>query len=152
MLSAEFRVTSATGGPWSWETGALLGVMNERLRREVLSYLARLHSLLAARRFAAFLEELAIKLRELDRAYAEQEGTMRAGLAEQLEAHVEAPWVLAPFEPSTIDLRVVASGRLVECQRTERGFVLEFRNDTNGDSFFLPLIVARRAGAWSVLR
>jgi hypothetical protein len=140
-------------GPWIWESATRFANVDSRLRSRVLEYLSYLHGLLNERRFDAFVDESAIKFNDLtERAYGLPPEPMRRQMLEALNSQSSPPNVLEPLNPNDLDLRLVAGGRMIECLRSDRRYVLEYQAPGQDDEFFLPTMIGETAGRWRILR
>ena len=152
-VEKDFRVTMSVG-PWSWETATKIqSVLDSSVRSEVVNYITYLHKLLAERKFDAFIEESSTKIEEVTAgAYGVPSGPFRRDLLKGLQIHSTPPYVLEPVTSDTLDLRIVASGRMVECLRRNRRCALEFTRSDALDTFFLPTMIALKGRTWRLLR
>ena len=151
-VEREFSLSKSVG-PWSWETARTFRVLDPTLREQVLDYVKSLHNLLAVADFNGFVSESAIKLNELTaQAYGVSAEYMRNNMLQALKVHSEPPYGLRALNLQEIDLRLVAGGRLIECLRKDRGYVLEYKQPQKPDTFFLPLMVGQFDNRWRILR
>ncbi len=136
-------------GQWAWESAAVLPSMDGALRASAIGYLNHLHTLLDQRRFAEFIAEGSRRFDEMGRAYGMPmeglRGAMLSGLNAQEKDH------LVPFDPSAIDLRLVAGNRMIECLRRDRKFLFEYDQPDPAQTFFLPLMIGQVQNKWTIL-
>lgn len=146
-------VLSKEQRPWAWETAKAFRVIDPTVRTQVLDYVRSLHALLAAGDFNGYMSESAAKLEELTaQAYGLSAEGMRKNMLQALKTHSEPSYSLRPFDPQEVDLRLIADGRMIECLRKDRGYVLEYANTKSADTFFLPLMVGQIQTRWRILR
>jgi hypothetical protein len=151
-IEREFYL-SAGLGPWAWEAATRFSALDGVLRAHVLDYIAYLHGLLATGQFDSFIAQSSAKLGELSAgAYGISAARMRRTMVEALQSHSQPPYALDPLNLDTVDLRLVADGRMIECLRPDRRYILQFRTPDDGDVFFLPTMIGQAGGYWSILR
>jgi hypothetical protein len=150
-LTKDLDITAPLG-PWAWQRATKFAELNDAVRAPAIAYLTSIQAALAAGRFDEFEAQAGIKLDEMSEAYGISSGPVRASLRQVLEDHSVEPWKLLPLEPSGIDLRLVAGGRMLDCQRLDRRHVFLFRNSDTGNTFFLPFMIGLLNGTWKALR
>lgn len=136
-------------GRWAWQDAELFQKLDDALHRRAIDYLGRLHELLAAGQFERFMAESELKIEDYARAYGIAPGPVRQGMLSALTSQA-GKLKLRPLSPS-LDLRLIAGGRMLECLRTDRHHALEFGGET-GPSFFLPAKIGVLEGKWRLLR
>jgi hypothetical protein len=149
-IEREFPVSTPLGG-WAWEGAQRFESLTDGVRSAAMEYLAGLHAMLAAGRFDEFVEASAIKIEEYARAYGIAAGPVRATMRQALASET-AGLKLRPLDPSEIDLRLVAGGRMIQCLRTDRHDALEYAGAPGGPTFFLPAMIGATASGWRLLR
>jgi len=103
--------------------------------------------------FNSYLSESAKKLEELTtRAYGVSAEYTRNNMFQALKVHSEPPYCLRALNFQEADLRLVAEGRMIECLRSDRGYVLEYRQAQKPGTFFLPLMIGQIDRCWRILR
>ena len=141
---------SRGGERWAWESATAFTAMDVALRSSAIDYITYLHNLLVQRRFDTFMAESAVKFDEMARAYGTPMGPFRDAMMQRLQK--QEPEHLAPLNRDTLDLRLIAKGRMVECLRRGRKQVLEYEQPDSKNTFFLPLMIGQIQGKWKVLR
>jgi hypothetical protein len=150
LIEREFGVASSLGR-WRWQDAEPNSTLADPLRSQAFEYLSRLHSLLAAGQFAAFIDESALKIEEYSRAYGIPQESTRRSMLRALSLRSRELQLL-PFDPPIIDMRLVAEGRMIECLRTNRHHALEFVGQSDGSTFFLPAMIGVTRQGWRLLR
>jgi hypothetical protein len=150
LLERDFKV-AAGFGRWAWQDAQVITAVEGEVRAGALNYLAHLHGMLAAGDFAAFVTESRTKLDEYARAYGIAAEPVHESMLEGLSSEA-VKLSLFPLNPSDIDLRLVAGGRMIECLRKDRTHALEFRSATDGPVIFLPAMIGIAGGVWRMLR
>lgn len=151
-IDREFSISVAFG-TWTWERATRFSAIDASLRYQAMDYLKFLHGLIATQQFDRFLDQSSLKLEEAsDRAYAISSEQMKRSTLQMLQSHSQPPWVLDPLDPDTVDLRLVGSGRMIQCLRRDRSQVVQFRKPESRATFFLPLMIGRLGNAWVLLR
>jgi hypothetical protein len=135
---------------WAWQEAEIFPELDDALRQRALDYLAHLHGVLAAGDFADFIAESDVKIREYARAYGIAAAPVREGMSSALSSQ-SARFPLRPLPSDEVDLRLIASGRMIECLRKDRHHALEFGAGI-GPSFFLPTKIGVAGGKWQMLR
>jgi len=138
---------------WAWESATQFRTLDGDLRAQVLDYIRRLHGLLQTQNFDGFLTESSLKLEEMtEHAYGVPAAPMRQNMLEALQAHSAQPFRLQALDEASIDMRLIASGRMLECIRKDRTHVLQFVNSETQDTFFLPLMIGLAGNRFRLLR
>jgi hypothetical protein len=153
MMERRFNVDFAYG-PWAWQSAQRYESFDRVLRARAMDYIAYLHGMLAAGRVAEFVEINRLRLEEITaRAYGVSPRPLRRTMTQALEQRATSEeWSLLPLEPREIDLRRVASGRMIECLRSNRHHALEYVRKESSDTFFLPAMIGVLGDSWQILR
>jgi hypothetical protein len=140
-----------TFDPLPWAGAQTFTSLDTTLRNSVLDYLSYLHHLLEQHQFDTYIDIGRYSLSFLTKTYGMPLEAMLQQMRSMLQEAAGPTFHLAPLDQQTIDLRLVADGRMIDVNRIDRGYVLTFKKENSDVQTFLPVRIGQLNGKWMML-
>ncbi|MCM8532813.1 MAG: hypothetical protein NE330_16720 [Lentisphaeraceae bacterium] len=137
---------------WTWQKGETS--LNEIDRKEIFSFLERMHKALIERNYSYFVKFSNHRLSDLCTAYPSvardlKERQIRLAFTEELS---EDWWAMQPLLEDSFDLRLCANGNMVECCREDGTAILKSMPSPTGNIYDFSMFLCKIDGIWQIVR
>lgn len=139
-------------GAWSWQTAPVIE-LDAATVGGLTAFLQTLHAALAQRRLDPLLDACETMFAEVGRCYGMSAADGRAQMQAGIGYVSRSPeWALAPIEASDLEFRPCCGGRLVQPLTRAGEPALRQAAAVAGESWSLPVFIARGDGGFRIVR
>lgn len=139
-------------GVWSWQSAPAIA-LDEATKADLVNFLQTLHDALLQRCPEPLLDACGTMFEEVGRCYgmsaADARNQMRAGIG---FVGRSPEWSLAPLDPSGLLFRPCCGGRVVQPLTRDGQPALRQAVPIDGQSWSLPMFVARTGAGYGIVR
>lgn len=139
-------------GEWAWESAPRITLDDDTVK-EIEEFLTALQASLAEGDPELFIEESAIRLEEIEKAFELKAGAKAEHVRKvTLRDAAEPWWGMQPLDPGKFDLRLCACDRMVECVGRDFQPLLKENPDEDGGVGFYDMLLSKIDGQWQIVR
>jgi hypothetical protein len=139
-------------GRWAWQDAAVL-VLDDALLAELLALAQSICTGLEQRDVAPMASLMATKFAEIAPCYGMKAEDAAAAMRNAMNGFVShVDWAVAPVERDALDARLCCDGRIVELRNADGQPLVRQRGSCEGETWSLPMFVARIGGALQIVR
>lgn len=139
-------------GPWAWQSAPPVE-LDDATVAEIHGFIEKFHANRAAGDADYFITASRMRIADLDTAYNSPPGKREADIRYMTAVSSRKPgWGLEPLEPAQYDLRLCAQGRMVECISKRWLPVVAETPDPEGSVIRYPMLIAKMADTWQIVR
>lgn len=139
-------------GAWSWQSAPAIA-LDEATQADLTNFLKTLHGALSQRRLEPLLDACETMFEEVGRCYgmsaADARAQMQGGVG-YISSNPE--WSLAPLDPADLVFRSCCGGRVVQPLTRDGQPALRQAAPIDGQSWSLPMFVARTGAGYGIVR